>query len=256
MKYSPSSHMFILALDDNVEKVASSMKNVTVISLREIEAYCPNLLAVKSKRQKKEYYATITPIFPQFIINMKGMNELYYVDSDIAFWSAPEEMESVMGHESLLVTPHENPATKPGGFFNVGILGYRNDGNCRNFLKWWEKKCIKWCRWEARSDGRCADQGYLNVLQEDPARFPRVKISDHPGINIGPWNIAMHELGVENENLTLDSKINLICYHFHGFKKMGEGYINDTGWNVPDNAMRNIYDPYNELINKAERGEI
>jgi len=250
LKHGERIRIYVLALDDAAHAAASSMERVVAISLPEIEAYRPSLLAVKHKRKKKEYYATITPVLPQMVFEVEDPNEVYYTDADMAFWGPVREIADEMNAASIMVTPHENPIAHVAGRFNVGIIGYRNDRHCREFLEWWEERCLEWCEWRATKDGRCADQGYLNILHDEPERFKNVKVSGHPGINLGPWNLAMHELGEDDGRPTIDGR-SLVCYHYHGYKPTGRTCKNDTGWEVSDEAMRIIYQPYHELMMEA-----
>jgi hypothetical protein len=245
-----SLRVYVLALDDEAHAAISGMDRVVPISLPELEAYRPSLLSVKGKRQKKEYYATLTPVLPQLVFEVEDPNEVYYTDADMAFWGPVREIGDEMGAASLMVVAHENPVARPAGLFNVGILGYRNDAHCLEFLKWWEERCMEWCEWRATKDGKCADQGYLNVLHDEPDRFKNVRICEHPGINLGPWNLAMHELGEKNGRPTIDGR-NLVSYHYHGYKPAGKKCVNDTGWEVSDEAMRLIYEPYHRLMLEA-----
>lgn len=109
---------------------------------------------------------------------------------------------------------------------------------------------MEWCEWRATPDGKCADQGYLNIFHDEPEKFHNVKISKHPGINLGPWNLAMHELGTQDGHPTIDGR-RLVCYHYHGYKPAGKLCLNDTGWDVSDEAMKVIYQPYHELMMAA-----
>lgn len=250
------ARMFVLCLDENVEKTVLGWKESVVIRLSDIEAYRPSLLAIKATRQPKEYFATITPILPQFVFDRFGVRTLFYTDADIAFWSPAEEIEDQLGDHSLLVTPHENPVAHAAGRFNVGILGYKDDPACRSFLKWWEGKCMEWCEWRALPDGRCADQGYLSVLHSQPSRFAGVVTNPSPGINLGPWNLALHHTEKRDGRILLDCRHNLVCYHYHGYKDVSGQCVNDTGWEVSPWNMEHIYLPYHELILRAQKGEL
>lgn len=240
--------LYILCLDEITKTAVSKLNNVVIITLEDIEDYCPKLLTVKNKRSLKEYFATITPILPQFLFDKYKMDKLYYTDADISFVSSVNEIEEIMDKYSLMVSPHENPvAHAAAGYFNVGILGYRNDDNCLSFLKWWQEKCLEWCEWIALPDGRIADQGYLNILQKSN-QFQNVLICGHPGVNLGPWNLALHKTEIINNKIVLDGKYNLICFHFHGYKNINGACANDTGWLVSPWNMEHIYHPYHELI--------
>lgn len=256
MKHSPDSTLWIMAMDDRSYEEASSWKNTRVFKAEELEAYKPDLLRVKPKRQPKEYYATMTPVLPQYIFDTANVSTVWYTDADMAFFAPVEEMESVLGDHSVLVTPHEHPHARPAGLFNVGILGYKNDEKGRIWLRWWEDRCMEWCEWRATKDGKCADQGYLNILAQHPERF-NAKSSDHAGINLGPWNLALHKLEQQGDRLILDGSKNLVSYHYHGFKRIGKGQCeNDTGWEVSPENFRLLYQPYVELLDAAIEGKL
>jgi hypothetical protein len=178
---------------------------------------------------------------------------LFYTDADMAFFSNAEEILEVMNGYSLLITPHENKIAEIAGIYNVGIVGYKNDQYCLEFLKWWEKKCIEWCEWRALSDGKCGDQGYLNIIKTDPQKFKNVLSCMHCGINLGPWNLALHKTKKENNNIILDDQYNLICYHFHHYKNNDGICFNDTGWFIDEWNMNNIYYPYHQMIIEEEK---
>jgi hypothetical protein len=242
--------IYVLALDDAAYAAMSGMDRVVPISLAEMEAYRPTLLSIKSKRQKKEYYATLTPVLPQLVFEVERPNEVYYTDADMAFWGPVQEIADEMGTASLMVVPHENPVAYAAGRFNVGIVGYRNDEKCLKFLKWWEERCMEWCEWRNGGKWKMADQKYLDVLHDEPGMFANVKICRHPGIDLGPWNLVMHQLGEENGHPTVDGRM-LVSYHYHGYRPAGRSCVNDTGWEVSDEAMRILYEPYHALMLEA-----
>ncbi len=254
---SPNSKLFVLALDDNVLEQAKKLDGVIPICLSDVENYCPDLLKAKGNRQPKEYYATITPVLPMFIFDNFGIDTVFYTDADIAFWSSPEEIENIMGSHSIMVTDHGFEPPRSGVRFNVGILGYRNDVNCREFLEWWKERCIEWCYWVTLPDGRCADQGWLNILHDQPEKFKGALSCPHPGVNLGPWGIGRHTISKNIDGkLIIDGKHNLICYHYHEFAVTGQDSYYPTGWKHTANDRRLVYDPYFELIKKSSGGHL
>jgi len=251
-KTSPDAKIFILCLDNNVYEIVSKFQNVIPVLPGEIEISYPELLKVKSHRLNKEYYATMTAFFPLHIFNRHSeVDVLFYTDADIAFWSDPSEMLDVFGNKSLMVVDHGFEPPRSGVRFNVGILGYRNDGYCKEFLNWWKDRCIEWCKWETRSDGMCADQGYLNIVHDEPQKFKNTMSCPHPGINIGPWNIAKHQITESDGRLLVDGSYNLICYHYHEFKMLGLDSYHSTGWKHTASDRELIYEPYFELMQQS-----
>jgi len=255
---SPGSRLFVLALDDKTLAQAEDLvgRRIVPVRLADIESYCPALLAIKETRQLKEYYATISPVLPLFLFDRFGMETVFYTDADMAFWSEPEEIADVMGDSSLMVTDHGFEPPRTGVRFNVGILGYRNDAYCREFLEWWRDRCLEWCEWRTLPDGRCADQGYLNILHDQPGRFKGVLSCPQPGINLGPWGIGRHTIAAESGHLRIDGRHNLVCYHYHEFRMTGPDSYYPTGWKHTASDRRLVYEPYFALTRQAMFGTI
>lgn len=247
MSFLPNLRLYIVCLDDIVLNKVSKWNNVIPIAVPDLENFHPELLKAKNNRQLKEYYATLTPILPLYIFEKYTDTDLlFYTDADIAFWSNPEEMISVIGDYSIMVSDHGFEPPRSNVRFNVGILGYKNDIKCKSFLEWWRDRCIEWCYWITMPDGRMADQGYLNKLHEDYSAYNALNCP-HPGINLGPWNIGKHSISEENGKKIIDNKFNLICYHYHEFVLTGNSYY-PTGWKHTQNDRNIVYEPYFNLI--------
>jgi hypothetical protein len=256
-KTDSNAKLFILCLDNNVYNIVSNFKNVIPILPKEIEALYPELLKVKFHRLPKEYYATMTPFLPLYIFNKyQKVDILFYTDADIAFWSDPTEMLDVVGNKSLMVVDHGFEPPRSGVRFNVGILSYKNDMYCKEFLHWWKDRCIEWCKWETRPDGMCADQGYLNIISDEPDRFKNTLSCPHPGINMGPWNIAKYKITQNDGKLLIDGSYNLICYHYHEFRMINFDSYYSTGWVHTDNDRILIYEPYFKLMQQVINGTL
>ena len=240
---------YILCLDDKTISYFSNFSNIEIIKIEDIENYCPELLLVKNKRQPREYYATISPILPLYIFDKYNNDVLFYTDADIAFWSDPHEILSIFGNNSILAVDHGYEPPIVGSRFNVGILGYRNDTYCRDFLNWWKESCLDWCGWKPESYGKFADQGYLNVLHDDKEKFKNFISCPHPGVNLGPWNIAKHTISEIDGKPIVDCKYNLICYHYHEFSLTKDSYI-PTYWKITNDDIKIIYEPYFKLMKK------
>lgn len=249
---------YVLCLDDKVRKQAEERKDQGVIPvlLENIEAHRPSLLSVKNTRQRKEYYATITPLYPLYIFDTFGSDVVWYTDADIAFYSDPREMEEVLGDRSLMVSDHGIEPPRSNVRFNVGILAYRNDEYCREFLGWWFDRCMEWCEWKTMPDGRCADQGYLNILHDEPDKFKNHLSCPQPGINLGPWNIGLHNITLKDGKPIIDGKHNLVCYHYHEFRITGPDSYFATGWKHTNSDKRIVYDPYFKLLKQYHNGTL
>lgn len=249
IKYSPDSILYVLSLDEIVYKTVFPLKNVIIITIQELENYYPFVCKAKQDRNLKEYYLTLKPLLPLFVFDKYSSDLLFYVDSDMFFWSDPEEIINIMGNNSIMASDHNLVPVYPAGRFNAGFLGYRNDKNCRSFLEWWRDRCIEWCKWKTISPGKCGDQGYLNILY-DSDLFSGFISCPHPGINLGPWKIAKHTITENNGKLQVDGKFNLICYHFHEFKLIDKFRYHSTGWIHSNMVDKLLYDVYFESVKK------
>lgn len=249
LKKDKNLTLYILCLDEKIYKEAKKKKNVVAIKLNEIEDYFQNLKIAKKNRTLNGYIFTLSPYLPLYIFNKYNCNTLFYTDADMAFWGDPYEILHTFSDYSLMACDHGLEPPYPAGRFNVGILGYRNDKNCKEFLNWWKDRCFEWCEATTLKPGMCGDQGYLNILHDEPNKFKNFLSCPHPGINYGPWDIAKHNLTKNENNIIIDNKYNLICYHYHEFKLIKGGYY-PTGWKHSKNDKKLIYDIYYELIKK------
>jgi lipopolysaccharide biosynthesis glycosyltransferase len=243
--------IYLLCIDDDVLKKANNLidRGIIPISLKEFENTYPQLLSIKGTRALKEYIVTMKPFLPEYIFNKFGEDKLIFTDSDIAFWNNPSEIFNELDNCSFLAKSHEIVPARSAGIFNVGLLGYKNDENCREWLKWWQSRCIEWCKWIAAPGGKFAEQGYLNILHNKPSKFKGFLSTAHPGINLAPWNMDKHKVSRENGKLKVDGR-NLICYHYHEFEVRGNGY-HPTGWKLPPGTLELLYDQYFKLVKKS-----
>lgn len=241
--------ILVICLDDESYALVTKhgwKYNAEAIHLIQIEDHFPVLLTIKNTRLLKEYYATLSPFVPLYLFNTRAIDVLFYTDADIAFWNNPAELLDIFGSKSIMVCDHGFEPPRSNVRFNVGILGYRNDEYCLRFLKWWGEKCIEWCKWETMPDGRCADQGYLNILHPDYDAYNALSCP-HPGVNLAPWNIGKHKVTEENGIKLVDGQ-NLICYHYHEFRLLSKDNYYPTGWAHSLGDRRVVYDPYFNLL--------
>lgn len=261
---NPTSTMYILCFDKEAFVQAKTILQSKIfkdgkiipIAMEDFEDRYPQLVGVRNTRTTKEYYVTTKPFLPDYIFNKYGEKELVFVDSDMAFWGNPQEIFEIFQNHSLLITDHELDPIPRAGRYNVGLVGFKNDENCKTFLKWWQDKCIQWCKWTVGPNGAFAEQGYLNILHDKPNKFAGTLSCPQPGINLGPWNIAKHKVGKKAGKLVLDNKFNLITYHYHEFKMLEGNDFFPTGWEVTTNDIELLYKPYVKIYKKVADGKI
>ena len=223
---------------------------VRLIPLRDLEECYPELLSRKAERSRVEYYFTLTPFLPAYVLGQgpDSPNEVTYLDADLYFYSSPEPLFDELGAGSVSIIPHRPPdhlesKLRPFGLYNVGWLTFRATANSTACLEWWQERCLEWCH-DRAEDGRFADQAYLDHF---PALFDGVVILRHPGANLAPWNIGRHSLATSLGQISVDGSP-LVFFHFHGVSRIW-GTLFDCNLKryqarLSTTLKREIYGPY------------
>jgi hypothetical protein len=216
----PGCRLWVIALDRDVERqlVSLSLDGLSVIPLREIES--AELLAVKSRRSVGEYAWTLTPFAPQAVMARDpGATRVTYVDADLYFFDDPSCLfdEFAESGKSVLITPHafapEYDRSAKNGLFCVQFLVYRNNGQSREVLAWWQERCLEWCFARVES-GKYGDQKYLD---EWPRMFPAdVHVLKQTHRTLAPWNVDY----MQREHPAVP-----VFYHFQGLRILRRNQI-------------------------------
>ncbi len=258
VRHAGSFRLWILCFDDLSYQIIEKLElpEIIPVSLKEFEKGDMELLQAKQTRSLIEYYFTCTPSLPLYILkNYPEVELITYLDADLFFFSDLSPVFDEFGNNSILIIGHRFPLhmknLEVNGIYNVGYLSFRKDEHGLACLEWWQKKCIEWC-YDRVEKGRFADQKYLD---EWLVSFANVKVLEHKGANLAPWNLTNYPLRVEQQQLFVDDQ-RLIFYHFHGFKKIGK-YLYDSGlraYNTPLNHITKhyIYTPYIKELHKTQ----
>ena len=244
--------LWVLCLDDKVYEFLSQgdIPGINPIRLSDLEAVDQSLAAVKETRSQAEYYFTCTPCLAKFVLDQNPeVSDITYIDSDLCFFDDPELIYSEIGVNSIAITPHRfsdsNKYREQWGLYNVGFNFFRRDDDGLKCLNWWRDRCLEWC-YDRLEDGKFADQKYLD---DWPERFRNLKVLDHPGINLAPWNVGDAHLS-QDHDISVNGK-KLIFYHFHGLKKVKKTLF-DPNWFIykinPCNIL--ISEIYQKYVNK------
>ncbi|NBV51580.1 hypothetical protein EBR78_10250, partial [bacterium] len=143
-------------------------------ALRAIESRSVALKAFSSKPKLLEH------------VLKKTQAPVFHCDSDVYFFSSPENLLQTFGGGVTVLFPHWNdvfPAGKLDGLYNAGMVGVKPGSE--PFLKWWSERCLEDCRLEP-SEGLVADQGYLDFV---PILFDGVTVYRKRDHNVGRWNL-------------------------------------------------------------------
>ena len=261
----PDSVLWVLALDDFT---ATALREIggtwmRTVTLAELEAGDPALAAAKANRSRVEYYFTLSPCWPRWLLaKHPDMSRVTYVDADMYFFSSPECVFEDMdaAGASVLITGHRFPVWQRAhyerhGRYNVGILSFRRDAAGQGCLDDWRARCLEWC-YDRLEDGKYADQKYLD---DWPARLgAALLVLEHPGVNLAPWNWRSRRCDVEAGAVTVGGWP-LVLFHFARVRPLRGTWWWQSGqldYGVMPWQLRNaLYGPYARAL-LAARAEV
>ncbi|MFA6224310.1 MAG: hypothetical protein WC647_18575 [Desulfomonilaceae bacterium] len=247
-------------MDDEAYRILRNLElpGINPISLEVFERNDEALKIAKTNRSRIEYYFTCTPSLPLFILNnWPEVDLITYLDADLFFFQSPESVFQEMDNASVGIIGHRFPPKlkrlELHGIYNVGWLTFRRDDNGINCLNWWRDRCIEWC-YDRTEDGRYADQKYLD---DWPTRFKGVKVIEHKGANLAPWNVDNYRLSPAFEKVLVDDQP-LVFFHFHRTKEVIPN-LYTTGLSLyhakSSSLLRNtLFRPYIKSLIEAESG--
>lgn len=258
LRYQPDAVIHVLCLDDLchqiLEVLAPQMPGLRPIRLSDLESFDEELKARKPLRSKIEYYFTLTPSLPSFILAQNPeIESITYLDGDLYFYRDPELIFDEIGDHSIAIVPHRFSAQNLDqvmyGIYNVAWITWRNDANGRLCLSEYRTNCLEWC-FDRVEPTRFADQKYLDAWPHD---YQGVKILEQKGINLALWNVDNYRLSLEGDQVMVDDQP-LIFYHFQNIKYLGPNSFHCPSFVAHkvehnlDLLMQGLYRPYLDLL--------
>ena len=219
---------YVLCLDEETFNILTKLgyENIVSIKLGDVEKWDHNLLEAKENRSLFEYYFTLSPILPLYVLNkFQDVDIVTYLDADLMFFSSPDPIYDELGTRSIFVTEHrfskKLKALIQYGRFNVQCQAFRNDEVGLRCLRRWRKQCLAWC-YDRLEGGKFADQKYLD---DWPSLYrDNLSISRHPGVGVACWNIATHPIRSQCGKITVDGSL-LVFYHYSGFSLVSQSWM-------------------------------
>ena len=247
--YDTSTQIYILALSDLCETVLRelALPNVEIIPLPTLEQAYPELAILKPGRTRIEYYFTLTPFLPHYLFAATPADRVTYIDMDLYFFSSPKPVLNSLGQASVAITPHRFSFAYRHHFicgqFNVAWITFRRCAEGLDCLNAYKADCTDWC-YDRFEDGRFGDQKYLDSW---PQRYSSLRIIEHKGVNLAPWNVDNYDLRMKHQNLMVDAEP-VVFYHFSGLGMRADGdadaYVQSPPGASRDVIIRHIMKPY------------
>lgn len=259
-KHCLSFQLWVLSMDHSGYEVLSQLKlpNLRLIALEDFEKGDEELLRAKKNRTRVEYYFTSTPSLLLYILNNHPeVDIITYLDADLFFFADPKPVYDEIDDHSIVIIEHRFPSQlrwrEKFGIYNVGWLSFRHNQEALDCLRWWRRQCIEWC-YDRTENGRYADQKYLD---DWPTRFKKVKVLQHKGADLAPWNLANYNI-YKRENRIWVEQYPLIFFHFHDLSSINNWLYDPhlaKQYQVKPSVIvrRNIYGPYLQTLLEVAR---
>jgi len=167
-----------------------------------------------------------TALKPSFLKKMffDGYSRVIYLDPDIKVYGNMDPVRSALDHSEIVLTPH---TIKPildsfrpsdidflrSGAYNLGFIALKNGDNSKQFLDWWESRCLG-LGFNDPNFGTFVDQKWLDLAQ---SYFENIFILKDPGCNVAYWNLHERLLKVLDGEIYANEK-NLHFFHFSGIE--------------------------------------
>jgi len=248
--------LFVLCLDDftyDYFNANEKFKFIIPVRLVELEKEDTDFLECKNNRSKIEYYFTLSPVLPLYLLKKYNLDHICTLDADVLVLSSIHELLDSFEPYSIVITPHkfskENIHCIKYGKFNVSFQYFKNNKIGLNCLEKWRSECINWC-YDILDEGenRFADQKYLD-------RWPNIYgnnllILDNDTCGLAVWNVNNYVLTYIN-GVYYSNGQKIVFYHFHNFKILGKS-IAINGFEIfnviKNNTLNKLYFQYwNEL---------
>lgn len=264
VRYDKDFKLFIICLDNKMVQFLDNLQysNLVPIDVRDIEEAYKELLEVKQVRNKREYAWTLKPSIVLYLFeNFDYADHVLWLDSDMQFLCSPEPLYDEWNGLSILLseqyyTDSYEYLVSGYGKFQAGFIGFKNNENGIECLRWWQERCMEWCSDKA-DNGKWADQKYLD---EFPQRFKGVGVVNNLGINLTPFTV--YRINTEQgkvvikkpDGLYIDD-VRIILYHYYGFRFYDHNeYDLSCYWMMFDEeTIKLVYLPYIKKCQKAVR---
>lgn len=210
------------------------------------------LKLLKQYRSYSEYCWSLAALTTWLITERLPKTPITYLDSDVFFFNDPQKMFDIIGDKEVAIVSHrfleeDEARLSPNGNFNISIVYFSGKKKSLEILNRWTYQVLQKCKLE---DG-CGDQVYAN---EWPGLLGDKLCILPDGIGNGPWSARAYEVKTENGEVLIRRRntqefIPLIAYHAH---EHWRGNRIRTGYQLNDQVIKNIYEPYEAVHSKWE----
>lgn len=218
-----------------------------------------NIDSLAFKYDMVEFCTCVKPGFISLLF--EKYEKVIYLDPDIMVYSDFMELEGLLDHNSIVLTPHISDPSEEGispatdflrnGIYNLGFIALRNDDESNRFLSWWNDKLMDYCFCDSRKS-LAWDQKWIDFA---PALFKNVYVLRKPNYNMAFWNMANRVISEKEGEIYVNNDYKLVFFHFSHFSIHNTKYIfyinKDINLLTEDRAdMKKIVNLYANAVKK------
>lgn len=169
---------------------------------------------------KEAAYFTKALMFNYIFNSYPKENQVLYLDSDMEVLAPLHDLQSMLEHWSILLTPSHlySGAEKDDvqhGVYHTGLIGVSRTPSGLGFVQWWMKRLERHGFLDNVNlpQRMVAEPKWMNLV---PALFENTQVLKHPGYNIGSWNHREREITKDGGGRYLANGETLYIKHYYG----------------------------------------
>jgi len=261
LKYHPDDEFHLLVVDRLPEDFTQLNPDVHVLEVESLGL--PEFSSLAFKFDLLELNTAVKPSFIKHLFTL-GADKVIYFDPDIYVFHSLELIYDELDTCSIVLIPHILTPTPDAehvyerdflgtGVFNLGFIAVSNSSQGRDFLDWWEDRCLNFGFHDLRA-GLFVDQKWMNLA---PCLFDNIHILRHPGCNAAYWNLHERTLSEVEGDYMINGAFPLVFFHYSGYRPSVPDQLSGK-LRVPqvlDEALLGLMEFYRDrlLANEAKR---
>lgn len=211
-KYHPEASLFLCLADTPQPETELKLPEVEVILAESLDLLNFNDFAFRYDIM--EFNKALKPFVMQWLIEVKGFEEVLYLDPDIELFAPITPVFDAFAEgANFVLTPHiTEPAELKGfpddvgimnaGVYNLGFIGVKNSFDAISFLHWWGRRLRFGCL-NQQERRILFNRNFVDFL---PAFHDRVTILRDRTLNVAYWNLDRRELTKHRDSWLVEGK--------------------------------------------------
>jgi SAM-dependent methyltransferase len=242
--------LFALAMDDEAFVTLGKLARESLVPIHVDDLLDEEVRAVRARTTHGQFCWVNQPLICQYLLNRRGIDMVTYLESDSYFFSDPEVLFDELGAGSVSLVPHnfssEFDNSETAGRFCVQFNAFRNDERGSAVLADWRAANF---RYQESAPSLYPGQTCIDAW---PGKFPGVRILEHRGAGVAPWNVRGYRLASANGVPTVDG-VPVVFYHYHQYGRLHGGAHELGSYPMTRDVIDAFYRPYVAALRKAER---